>query len=229
MPLKMKDLPKSERPYEKFLLYGEKKLSNAELLAIIIKTGTKNETSVDIANRVLLLTDSIRELNNLSIENLEEIKGIGKIKAIQIKAICELAKRINEPINNTNRKVSGSNDVANLFLEEMKYEKIEKLKLLLLNTKNEIVKIIDIKSGTNNEIIIKPAEILREVIKQEAEKFILIHNHPSGDPTPSKADYDFTNRIIECGKLLGIKLLDHIIIGLDSYKSIMIGEKNNES
>lgn len=230
MSLKMKELPASERPYEKLLLYGEKKLSNAELLAIIIKTGTKEETSLDIANRVLLLIDSIKDLNNLTIDELEKIKGIGKVKSIQIKAMCELAKRINEPINNTRKKVMSSGDVAELFIDEMKYEKREKLKILLLNTKNEIVKIINLKSGTNREIAVEPTEILKEVIKEDVEKFILIHNHPSGDPTPSAKDYEFTDRMIACAKLLGIKLLDHIIIGIDSYKSIMLREeKNNES
>ena len=220
MPLKMKDLPKSERPYEKFLMYGAKKLSNAELLAIIIKTGTKDETSVNIANRILLLAENIKELNSIPIEALEKIKGIGKVKAIQIKAVCELATRINAPINNMNLKITKPQDVANMFMEELKHEKQEKLKLLLLNTKNEVIKNIEIKTGSSSEIIVQPAEILKEVIKEELSKFILIHNHPSGDATPSDADIKFTKKLDESAKLLGVNLLDHIVIGKDCYKSI---------
>ena len=220
MPLKMKQLPKSERPYEKLLMYGAKKLSNAELLAIIIKTGTKEETSIDIANRVLLLTENINELSNVSLDTFEKIKGIGKVKAIQIKALCELATRINNPINNPNIRIKVPKDVADLFMQEFRNEKQEKLKMILLNTKNEVVKNIDIKTGSINEIQVRPAEILKEVIKEEVNKFILIHNHPSGDSTPSKADFDFTERIEKCSSLLKLNFLDHIVIGKDNYKSI---------
>ena len=220
MPLKIKQLPQSERPYEKLLMYGAKKLSNAELLAIIIKTGTKDETSIDIANRVLLLTDNISELSNISTETLEKIKGIGKVKAIQIKAICELATRINTPINNLKIIIKTPKDVANLFMQEFRCEKQEKLKILLLSSKNEIVKNIEIKTGSINEIQVRPAEILKEVIKEEVNKFILIHNHPSGDSTPSKADFDFTEKIEKGANLLNLNFLDHIVIGRDNYKSI---------
>ena len=220
MPLKMKQLPQSERPYEKLLMYGAKKLSNAELLAIIIKTGTKDETSIDIANRVLLLTDNISELSNISTETLEKIKGIGKVKAIQIKAICELATRINTPINNLKIIIKTPKDVADLFMQEFRCEKQEKLKILLLSSKNEIVKNIEIKTGSINEIQVRPAEILKEVIKEEVNKFILIHNHPSGDSTPSKADFDFTEKIENGANLLNLNFLDHIVIGRDNYKSI---------
>lgn len=220
MPLKMKQLPKSERPYEKLLMYGPKKLSNAELLAIIIKTGTKEETSVDIANRLLLLSENINGLSNIPIETFEKIKGIGKVKAIQIKALCELATRINSPINKINIIIKTPKDVADLFMQEFKNEKLEKLKMILLNTKNEIVKNIEIKTGSINEIQVRPAEVLKEVIKEEVNKFILIHNHPSGDSTPSKADFDFTERIEKCSSLLNLNFLDHIVIGKDNYKSI---------
>ncbi len=220
MPLKMKQLPKSERPYEKLLMYGPKKLSNAELLAIIIKTGTKEETSVDIANRLLLLSENINGLSNIPIETFEKIKGIGKVKAIQIKALCEIATRINSPINKINIIIKTPKDVADLFMQEFKNEKLEKLKMILLNTKNEIVKNIEIKTGSINEIQVRPAEVLKEVIKEEVNKFILIHNHPSGDSTPSKADFDFTERIEKCSSLLNLNFLDHIVIGKDNYKSI---------
>lgn len=228
MPLKMKQLPESERPYEKLLMYGAKKLSNAELLAIIIKTGTKEETSVDIANRILLLSENISGLASIGIETLEKIKGIGKVKAIQIKAVCELATRINNPINNLKPKVIRPSDVAGIFMQELKNEKHEKLKLILLNSKNEVVKNIELKTGSINQISVAPAEILKEVIKEELDKFILIHNHPSGDSTPSKADLDFTKKVEECSKLFKLNFLDHIVIGKDNYTSIKTIENKKQ-
>lgn len=227
MPLKIKELPKSERPYEKLLMYGAKKLSNAELLAIIIKTGTKNETSVDIANRILLLSEKISDLANISVETLQKINGIGKVKAIQIKAVCELATRMDNSLNNLNIKVLKPKDVANIFMKEFKYEKQEKLKMLLLNSKNEVVKNIELKTGSINQISVAPTEILREVIKEGLEKFILIHNHPSGDPTPSEADLNFTKKVEECSKLFKLNFLDHIVIGRTNYISIKTIEKND--
>ncbi len=220
MPLKMKQLPQSERPYEKLLMYGAKKLSNAELLAIIIKTGTKDETSVDIANRVLLLSENINGLANIGIGTLEKIKGIGKVKAIQIKAVCELATRLNAPIHNIKTQMKKTVDVYNVFKQEFKQRKQEVLKLILLNSKTEIVKIIELETGSIRDIYITSTEVLKEVIKEELDRFIVVHNHPSGDSTPSQKDIDFTKRLEECSKLLKIDFLDHIVIGKDKYTSI---------
>ena len=221
MPLKMNQLPESERPYEKLKMYGEKKLSNAELLAIIIKTGTKEETAVNLANRILLLVNNIQDLKNLSLEELMKIKGIGKVKAIQIKATCELASRINVPIKRINKAITCSKDVAEVISGELKYERREIIKALLIDEKNKIVKIVDIKEGNINEIKVTPTRVMQEVVKEQVRKFILVHNHPSGDVTPSKADIEFTKRIQLCAELLETKLLDHIIIGADNYKSII--------
>lgn len=226
MPLKMKQFPESERPYEKLIMYGEKKLSNAELLAIIIKTGNKEESSVDLARRVLLLTNDLKDLQNVGIEELGRIKGIGKVKSLQIKAVCELAKRMNHPVQKINRIVNSTEDVANLFIDELKLEKSEILKIVMLNIKRQIIKVLDLKIGTNKEILITPSQILSEVVKENIPKFILIHNHPSGDCKPSKEDKDFTKRLIICSKLLGVCLLDHIIIGNENYQSIFYGEES---
>ena len=132
MPLKMKELPETERPYEKLKMYGAEKLSNAELLAIIIKTGTKEENSIEIANRILLLTQNLSDLRNISINELTKIKGIGEIKAIQVKAISELAKRVNSSANKMKIQIKKALDVANLLMEELKLEKQEILKVLIL-------------------------------------------------------------------------------------------------
>lgn len=181
MTIKIKQLPESERPYEKLEIYGEKMLSNAELLAIIIKSGTKENTSVEIANKVLKLVDdgALQNLQGISLEELKKIKGIGKVKAIQLKAVCELARRMAEPIKKSNIKVRTSSDVASLLMGELRFEKVEHVKLLMLNAKNIVVRIIDISKGGTNSAVVEPKEILQEAIKAGIPKIILVHNHPS--------------------------------------------------
>lgn len=226
MNIKMKELPVSERPYEKLELYGAESLTNSELLAIIIKSGTKENTALDLAKKVLSLNDSTNKedisfLQEISIVDYMSIKGIGKVKAIQLQAVSELARRINKPINKENIKIKESKDVAKLLMSELRYEKREKVKLILLNSKNVVIKIKDISYGGSNFAMIEPKEVLNEAIKLQAPKIILVHNHPSGDVTPSKADFNITDRIYEASEILGIKLLDHIIIGDNKYESIL--------
>ena len=219
MPLKIKELPKSERPYEKLEKYGEKMLSNAELLAIIIKTGTKEENSIDIANRILLMSDSLKGLQNLSLTDLKNIKGIGKVKAIQLKSICELAKRMSKE-NDILIQVKYPQDVAKIFFEEFKMEKQEIFKIVILNSKNYITKIIDFAKGKIDSINLDIRQILQEVIRQDGDRIIIVHNHPSGDPTPSKADINFTKNLYKALDIVGIKLIDHVVVGFNKYESI---------
>ena len=231
MSIKMKELPLSERPYEKLQMYGPEKLSNAELLAIIIKTGTKTETSVEIAQKILKLKgeqNQLKFLQDVSIEECMQIKGIGKVKAIQIRAIGELTKRMARPINSNQIKITNSIDVANLMMEELRYEKREIAKVILLNAKNMVLKIVDIAFGGANFAMIEPKEVLSEAIKMNVPNIILIHNHPSGDATPSNQDYHLTDRIYDCCDLMGIKLLDHIVIGDGTFSSIMTKTKDRK-
>ena len=223
----IKELPESERPYEKLQIYGANKLSNAELLSIIIKTGTKECTSIDLANKVLSLNtnSNIRGMLDCSIEEFMTVKGIGKVKAIQLTAIGELAKRMSKPLNILNIKITSPNDVCNLLMDELKYEKREKVKVIILNAKNNILKMIDLGTGTTSIAIIDPKDVLLEAVRMGAPKIILIHNHPSGDPTPSIQDLRITKRLCECSKMLGIELLDHIVIGDGRYESIFSWEK----
>ena len=230
MRLKMKELPISERPYEKLELYGPDVLSNAELLAIIIKSGTKNENSISIAQRVLQLNNSIdkedlRFLCDVSIEEFTKINGIGKVKAIQLKAIGELTKRISKPINRKNIKIKNTKDVAELLMQELRYEKREIAKVIILNNKNIVLRIIDVSFGGTNYASIAPKEVLAEAVKMQSPKIILVHNHPSGDPKPSKEDFRITDRIYECADIMGIELLDHVVIGDGTYESILFERK----
>ncbi len=221
----IKELPETERPYEKLELYGEKNLSNAELLGIIIKTGTKNSTSIDIARQILKLNDNLDSndlnfLRFLSIEEMAKIKGIGRVKAIQLKAVCELANRMNQPLNYKKIKIKEPNDVVKILMNQMQYEKVEIVKVLLLDTKCNIIKIRDIAIGGKNFVSIGMKEILSESVKIGSPKIILAHNHPSGNSTPSKQDYEVTFKLNQAANLLGIELLDHIVIGKNEYTSI---------
>jgi len=223
--LTIKELPETERPYEKMELYGEKSLSNAELLAIIIKTGTKQYTSIDIAREVLNLNDepnfnNLNFLRELTIEELIKIKGMGKIKAIQLKAICELANRMNQPLNFQKIIIKEPKDIVEVLMNQMQYEKMEIAKVVLLDTKCYILKIKDIAIGGNNFVNIAMKDVLTEAVKTSAPKIILVHNHPSGISTPSKQDYEVTYKLENASKLLGIQLLDHIVIGKNEYTSI---------
>lgn len=220
----IKKLPISERPYEKMQMYGSENLSNSELLAIIIKTGTNEKTSVELAQEILKLGSQNRNdlhfLQDLSIEEFMQIKGIGKVKAIQLKAVCELTKRMSRPIENINIKIRIPLDVAKLLMNELKFEKREKVKVLILNTKNILLKIVDVSYGGTNSAIIEPKDILAEPIKMGAPKIILVHNHPSGDPKPSVQDLNLTKTVYKAGEMLGIQLIDHIVIGNEQYESI---------
>ena len=233
MKIKMKELPISERPYEKLKIYGAEKLTDAELLAILIKNGTKEYTAIDLANNILKLSDNKKNgdlsfLQEISISELTKIKGIGEIKAIQILAVCELVKRINKPINKQNIKIKDSKDVAKLLMNELRYEKREIAKIILLNNKNIVLKIKDVSFGGTNFAMIEPREVLNEAIKIQAPKIILVHNHPSGDVTPSKSDFNITDRIYEASEILGIQFLDHVIIGDNKFESILRFKNNRD-
>ena len=226
MNIKMKELPISERPYEKLKMYGPENLSNSELLAIIIKSGTKKHTALDLAKEVLKLNETNEKedlsfLQDISIKEYTKIKGIGEVKAIQLLAVCELVKRINKPINRENIKIKNPEDVAKLLMNELKYEKREKVKLILLNSKNIVLKIKDISYGGTNFAMVEPKDVLTEAIKMQAPKIILVHNHPTGDVVPSKADFNITDRVYEAAQIMGIQLLDHIILGDNKYESIL--------
>lgn len=226
MAIKMKEMPVAERPYEKLELHGEKTLSNAELLAIIIKTGTKNESSLDLAYKILKLNQNTKEdnlnfLKNVSLEEFMQIKGVGKVKAIQLKAICELAVRMNKPSNYKNIQIKSPEDMANVVMNELRNETKEIIKLVMLDNRNQIIKILEIASGGNNFANFSIPEMLGETLKTKAPKIILIHNHPSGKSEPSNRDIEITIDLYNACQTVGIELIDHIVIGNMEYTSIM--------
>lgn len=234
MSIKMKELPFSERPYEKLEMYGAKSLSNSELLGIIIKTGTKDETSVELAKKILQLgknndKEDLRFLQDISINEYMQIKGIGKVKAIQLIAVSEIAKRMSRPINNLKVKIKSPQDVANILMEELRYEKREIAKVILLNNQNQVLQIIEVSTGGTSYAVLEPKHVLVDAIKMQVPKIILVHNHPSGNPTPSKNDFRATDRIYEAAEIMGVELLDHVIIGDGRFESVLYHQKRRES
>lgn len=219
--LKIKDIPKNERPKEKLLLYGADTLNNSELLAIIIKTGTKGENVLQLSNRLLSEFQGLDGILEANLDDIISIKGIKEGKASQILALAELFKRfMTFKSSDKDIKIMSPNDLVKLINREMGLLKQEILKVIFLNTKNIVIGSKDVFKGSLNSSIVHPREIFKEAINKSSDKIIISHNHPSGDPTPSKEDINITLRIKECGKLIGIELLDHIIIGKNNFISL---------
>lgn len=216
----IKELPTEERPMEKMISYGPSVVSNAELLAILIGTGTRNRSAVDLANQVLSLEESgIRHLAACTPEEISAIPGIGRAKACKIIAAIELGKRIATNPKAKRISINNPDSIADLFMEEMRYYRKEFFKVLLLNTKGEIISVEDASIGDLSSTIVHPREIYSSAIRRSAAAVVFVHNHPSGNPQPSQEDVDVTNRLMEAGKILGIKVLDHIVIGDGTYVS----------
>lgn len=217
----MKDIPNAERPYEKCLKQGAEALSDAELLAVLLRTGTKGENVLALAKRLLYQDGGagLLGIHQFSFQSLMKLKGIGKVKAVQILCLSELAKRLSKASVEPRLRFSSSQSVAEYYMEDLRHRNQEVMKLLLLNSKAELIDETNISKGTVNASLITPRELFVEALKKEAVSMILLHNHPSGDPTPSRDDILTTKRISECGLLIGIELLDHIIIGNNCYVS----------
>lgn len=221
----LKELPVSERPREKLINYGAERLSNAELLALIIRTGHKDDTAIDVANRILSIDEKgLTHLTNISVKELTSVKGIGPCKACQILASVEIGKRIKRWSAEEKIKVTSPDILVNLISDEMRYLNKEHFNIAILDTKNQIIAIENISIGTLNASIVHPRDVFYAAINRSANSIILIHNHPSGDPSPSDEDLNITQRLVEVGDLIGIKVLDHIIIGDNRY--ISFKEKN---
>ena len=219
--IRVNDIPLNERPMEKLLQFGVDTLSNEELLAILLRTGTKGENVIALSSRLLAELDGLDGLLNVSYEEASKIKGIKKVKACQIIAMMELVNRIRTFKSQKEMiKISSPKDIASLLINEMVNLKQEVFKLILLNTKNIVIGTKDIFKGTLNSSIVHPREVFKEAIQRGRANVIVCHNHPSGDPSPSKEDIDITIRLKECGNIIGIGVLDHIIIGNNKYVSL---------
>lgn len=216
----IKELPKVERPREKLLFIGPKGLTNSELLALILCTGTKEKNAVELSQEIIQMGDNgILDLKDVSLEELCQIKGIGVSKASKIVATIELARRIGETAFVKQGKVNSSKDIVTFFMEKLRYQMQEEFLIVLLNTKNEIIKYESISKGSLNASIVHPREVFNKAIRKSASAVILVHNHPSGHPNPSGEDKKVTERLVRAGEIVGITVLDHVIIGDKTYYS----------
>ncbi|OEL08944.1 RadC family protein [Staphylococcus equorum] len=219
--MRINELADNQKPRERLLSHGASHLSHAELLAILINTGRKGSSSIDIANELLKSVDNLKELKMLSISDLNKIKGVGLYKALILKAAFELGERMHSGSVDDKIQISSPKDVADFMMGKMEHLTQEKFIALFLNSKNVIIKQKTIFVGTLNSSIVHPREIFSEAIKCASNAIIVLHNHPSGDVTPSNEDIKTTERLKKCGQVLGIDLLDHIIIGDHTYLSIV--------
>src|SRR3989338_9756222 len=213
--MKIKDLPDSSKPGERFIKHGPEVLSDAELFAIILRTGTPGENVVDMSNR-LIREYNLNKLFECSLKELQEIKGIGPSKAMQILAMAELGKRYNQlkqTEDKDQRKISCAKDVFDYFHERLKDEKQEHFYILMLNSQNNIIGEHLVSKGILDASILHPREVFKPAIKDSASKIILVHNHPSGYSKPSNEDLEITKKLEEAGQMVDIKVLDHVIIG----------------
>lgn len=216
----MKNLPESERPYEKYLAHGEESLSDAELLAIILKSGTKQSNSLDIAREILQGNhNNLLNLYDLSYRDLMQFSGIGQIKAIQLKAVAELSKRIAKTQSGYQLKMDKPCTIASYYMEQLRHAKEEQLICAFFDSKCNFLGDVMISKGSVNYAYVSPRDIFRYAFDYEAVLFVLLHNHPSGDPTPSEDDIRVTKRIEKGADILELQLVDHIIIGDKKYYS----------
>lgn len=222
MPLhvKLKDVPKAERPRERLLQYGSTHLSNKELIALLLGSGTRNESVLDLANRVLMHFEGLKLLKEATIEELTAIKGIGPARGVILLAALELGERLNKYKPTERYVVRSPEDGADYVMEEMRTLDQEHFIALFLNTKNQIIHSQTIFIGTLNSSVVHPREIFREAVRRSSASIIVAHNHPSGDPTPSPEDINVTKRLVKAGKIMGIEVLDHLVIGDGKFISL---------
>lgn len=214
------EMPSSERPRERLVHVGASAVSTTELLAIQLRTGSSERSALGLAELLLSQFQGLRGLANASVEELEQVKGIGKVKAVEILAAVELGKRLAALTPEEKPCIRSPQDVANLLMPELRDLKKEHLKSLLLDSKNRVMKIMTVSIGILDSSLVHPREVFKDAIMASSAAIIIAHNHPSGDPTPSPEDKRITQRLYEAGQLLGIDLLDHIVIGDQRWISL---------
>lgn len=218
--LTVKELPETERPYEKLLERGAQSLSDAELIAIFIRCGYHGAKAVDVAQELLMQRPGgILNLYELSMEEMRNINGIGKVKAIELKAVAELSKRLSQQSRRKDIRLNNAETVAAYYMEQLRHERKEKLILAMFDSDCHLIRDTVLSVGTVNASLVSAREIFIEALRQQAVAVILLHNHPSGNPHPSIQDQKATEQVAKCGRMLGIQLSDHIIIGDHQYFS----------
>ena len=218
--LLIRDLLVDDRPRERLIKQGPQSLSNQELIAILLRTGTKRESVLSLANRVLIYFEKLHELKHATLEEIMSIKGIGQAKAVQLLAAIELGRRLSQKQEESRFTIRSPKDAASFLVPEMASLQQEHFVALYLNVKNQVIHKQTIFIGSLNSSIVHPREIFKEAVKRSAASIICAHNHPSGNAAPSPEDIEVTKRLQEAGFIIGIELIDHIIIGDHQYYSL---------
>ncbi|WP_018658618.1 RadC family protein [Allofustis seminis] len=220
MPSFLRELPIESRPRERLRKFGSRSLADHELLAIILRTGTQKQHVLEVSLEILNHFKNLHQLRNVTYEELLELPGIGPTKAVELLAIIEFGQRLNDAYQVKEGTVASSSWVGNFLIQKMRDLQQEHVVALYLNTKNEIIKKETIFIGSINSSVAHPREIFKGAIRCSAARIIIAHNHPSGNPQPSQTDLDFTKKLAQAGKLIGIELLDHFVIGESRYISL---------
>lgn len=220
MKVLIKDIPVLERPRERFINFGVNSLTNEELISIVLKTGFKDYSVKDVSNNILKELKDITDLREISINELIKIKGIGKVKAITLLSAIELGKRVYQDKRLYNYKINSSKDIYNYIKDKLKYKKQEYFIVLYLDSKNIVIDSKTLFKGTLDKASVHPREIFKYAYINSSKSIILIHNHPSNNTFPSKDDIILTKNIIDIGKIMGIKVIDHVIVGNNNYYSL---------
>lgn len=216
----LSNVPVTEMPRERMISQGLDALSNVELIAILLRTGSSGESVMNLAHRVLGYTGGIRQFLDISLEELTQVKGIGTAKAVQLLAGIELGRRIARTTPEERWIIRSPEDVSKLMMEELRHLTQERFVCLFLNTKNQVLAQHTVFIGSLNSSVVHPREVFKEAIRRSSASIICLHNHPSGDPTPSKEDIEVTKRLIQVGQIIGIDVLDHVIIGDGRFYSL---------
>ncbi|MBI3416941.1 MAG: DNA repair protein RadC [Verrucomicrobia bacterium] len=211
--LRIKDLPDRERPRERLAEHGAEALRNAELIAILLRTGMKGRSAIQVADELLLRFGSLEELARASLTELQKTKGIGRDKAIALKSAFTLARRMALELRHESPVLDSPENIANLMREDNRLYEVEHFQILLLNTRRKLIRVERISQGTLDSLLVHPREVFKLAIVANASAIVLVHNHPSGDPTPSDGDIKVTRDLIRAGQLLKIEVIDHIILG----------------
>lgn len=214
------DLERSDRPRERLIAYGPEVLSNAELIAILLRTGTGGANAIQLGQRLLKEFGGLPGLQRAPFRALRRVRGVGQAKACQIKAAVEIGRRIADTSPADKPVIRSPEDAAALLMYEMSALEQEHLRVLLLDTRNRVTEVCEVYRGSLNSSLIRVAEIFRDAVRANAASVIIVHNHPSGDPTPSPEDVSVTRAIIEAGRLLDVEVLDHLVIGQGRFVSL---------
>lgn len=216
----VREMPEDDRPRERIARHGAEALRDAELIGVLFRTGTRDAGAVALAERLLKQFGDLRRLSQASLEELQQVKGIGQVKAIELKAALELGRRLAVYARPKQVKFHNARDIADLLMLKFRQYETEHFKSVLLNIKNEVMKVVEVSHGSIDGTLALPGDVFRQAVREGAAGVVVAHNHPSGDPEPSRNDIDLTRRLADAARLMNIKLIDHVIFGDGRYVSL---------